>query len=90
MVWREVFPEIYLSEHEAAGQLQETKSVIQSESKSEWKLLLQPGISKAVLIGAAIAILGQFMGVNAVLYYGPSILKRRVCQEEMLCSAKYW
>ena len=72
---RSIFRKIYLSEHEAAGQLQETKSVIQSESKSEWKLLLQPGISKAVLIGAAIAILGQFMGVNAVLYYGPSIFE---------------
>lgn len=73
---RSIFRKIYLSEHEAAGQLQETKSVIQSESKSEWKLLLQPGISKAVLIGAAIAILGQFMGVNAVLYYGPSIFEQ--------------
>lgn len=32
-------------------------------------MLLQPGILKAVMIGVAIAILGQFMGVNAVLYY---------------------
>lgn len=49
--------------------------MVQSESKSDWKFLLQPGILKAVLIGAAIAILGQFMGVNAVLYYGPSIFE---------------
>jgi MFS family permease len=34
---------------------------------------MKPGIRKAVIIGAAIAILGQFMGVNAVLYYGPTI-----------------
>jgi len=46
----------------------------QREDKSaEWKALREPGILKAVLIGSAIAILGQFMGVNAALYYGPKI-----------------
>ncbi len=46
----------------------------QREDKSEeWKALREKGILKAVLIGSAIAILGQFMGVNAVLYYGPKI-----------------
>ena len=38
-----------------------------------WGELAKPGIVKAVLIGCAIAVLGQFMGVNAVLYYGPEI-----------------
>ena len=48
----------------------------QREDKSEeWKALREPGILKAVLIGSAIAILGQFMGVNAVLYYGPEIFQ---------------
>ena len=46
----------------------------QRQDKSEeWKALRERGILKAVLIGSAIAILGQFMGVNAVLYYGPKI-----------------
>ena len=36
---------------------------------------MKPGIFKAVIIGVCIAILGQFMGVNAVLYYGPSIFE---------------
>lgn len=54
----------------------ETKSVVRSEAKSDWRFLLQPEIFKAVLIGASIAILGQFMGVNAVLYYGPSIFEQ--------------
>ena len=42
---------------------------------AELKTVSRPPIRKAVLIGAAIAILGQFMGVNAVLYYGPSIFE---------------
>ena len=70
-----IFRTIYLSEVDVDTQLQDTKSVVQSETKSDWKFLLQPGIFKAVLIGAAIAILGQFMGVNAVLYYGPTIFE---------------
>ena len=46
----------------------------QRQDNSEaWKALRERGILKAVLIGSAIAILGQFMGVNAVLYYGPKI-----------------
>ena len=46
----------------------------QRQDNSEaWKALQERGILKAVLIGSAIAILGQFMGVNAVLYYGPKI-----------------
>ncbi|WP_373834787.1 MFS transporter, partial [Bacteroides heparinolyticus] len=52
-----------------------TKTAIASDTKSEWNVLLKPGIRKAVLIGVSIAILGQFMGVNAVLYYGPSIFE---------------
>ena len=64
---------IYGDDSEAAGQLEATRASIAGEVKSEWKTLLEPGIFKAVLIGSAIAILGQFMGVNAVLYYGPKI-----------------
>ncbi len=67
---------IYLSETEAAEQMEQTRSSIAGETKGEWKDLLQPGILKAVIIGSAIAILGQFMGVNAVLYYGPSIFEQ--------------
>ncbi|GAE16846.1 sugar porter family MFS transporter [Bacteroides pyogenes] len=66
---------IYHSLPLAKYQLSETKSVLTSESKSDWSILLKPGIFKAVIIGVCIAILGQFMGVNAVLYYGPSIFE---------------
>lgn len=64
---------IYREPAEAKAQQESTAASIAGETKSEWKALLRPGILKAVIIGSAIAILGQFMGVNAVLYYGPEI-----------------
>lgn len=68
-----ILQRIYGSPEDASAQLEATRASIAGEVKSEWKTLLEPGIFKAVLIGSAIAILGQFMGVNAVLYYGPKI-----------------
>ncbi|WP_321333336.1 sugar porter family MFS transporter [uncultured Bacteroides sp.] len=66
---------IYHSDNEVESQIAATREVISSDTKSEWSLLFQPGIFKAVIIGMCIAILGQFMGVNAVLYYGPTIFQ---------------
>ena len=68
-----VLGRIYPDSGEASAQMALTKASIEGEVKTEWKALLEPGIFSAVLIGSAIAILGQFMGVNAVLYYGPKI-----------------
>jgi sugar porter (SP) family MFS transporter len=70
-----IFSRIYNDTSVIAHQINETKSMLQSERKSDWKILLTPGIFRAVIIGVAIAMLGQFMGVNAVLYYGPSIFE---------------
>lgn len=72
---KRIFSKIYNKESVIGFQIGETKKMLQSEEKSDWKLLLSPGIFRAVLIGSAIAILGQFMGVNAVLYYGPTIFE---------------
>ncbi len=46
-----------------------------AKGSSGWSELKRPRMMLAVLIGVAIAILGQFMGVNAVLYYGPTIFE---------------
>lgn len=72
---RRILKRIYGSDEMAGEELNATREVVQNVTKSEWKLILKPGILKAVLIGVGIAILGQFMGVNAVLYYGPAIFE---------------
>lgn len=68
-----VYGKIYRTESEAQAEIAATEQSMGGENKGSWRDILKPGIFKAVLIGSAIAILGQFMGVNAVLYYGPKI-----------------
>jgi sugar porter (SP) family MFS transporter len=80
-----ILNKIYTTAEEVKHQISEAKSVISSATKSEWKTLLKPGIFKAVIIGVCIAILGQFMGVNAVLYYGPSIFKDAGMGDPLFC-----
>lgn len=63
-------------EETAIAQLKEIKQMVQLEVQSSWKLLFQHRYRTAMIIGISLAILGQFMGVNAVLYYGPSIFEQ--------------
>lgn len=74
---KSILSRIFSNKADVQAQINETNKVLneQSAEKSDWKILLQPGFRNAVLIGCAIAILGQFMGVNAVLYYGPTIFE---------------
>ena len=68
-----VLAKIYASDAEVKEEIETTQTSLMGESKGAWSDLLKPGILIAVIAGSAIAILGQFMGVNAVLYYGPKI-----------------
>ena len=68
-----VLSKIYGTQEEVKEEIDVTNASLKGETKGAWKDLLKPGIFIAVLVGSAIAILGQFMGVNAVLYYGPKI-----------------
>ena len=68
-----IFGKIYLNNEDATRELSNIRSAIGNEAHVEWRELLRPGVRKMVAVGVAIAILGQVLGVNAVLYYGPSI-----------------
>ena len=67
------FERIY-SQDKARREVDEIKDVISRETKSDWRLLLKPGFRTAMIVGVCLAMLGQFMGVNAVFYYGPKFL----------------
>jgi MFS transporter, SP family, arabinose:H+ symporter len=60
---------------EAEIQTNNIKTLIATETVSDWRMIFQPGFRMALFIGVALAMLGQLMGVNAVLYYGPTIFK---------------
>lgn len=68
-----VLSRIYNDKTEIDSQIRITKESLGEGNEGSWKDILKPGILLAVIAGSAIAILGQFMGVNAVLYYGPKI-----------------
>jgi len=69
-----ILKKIY-GEKEAGIQISNVKNLVASETSTNWRMLFQPGFRMALFIGVALAMLGQFMGVNAVLYYGPTIFK---------------
>ena len=67
-----VLSKIYADQEDIDNEITTTEESM-SGDRGSWSDLLKPGILLAVIAGSAIAILGQFMGVNAVLYYGPKI-----------------
>ncbi len=63
-----------MSEAAAEKEIGEIEQVLAQESTS-WRQLLAPGIRGAVVIGMSLAILSQFSGINAIIYYGPRIFE---------------
>jgi SP family arabinose:H+ symporter-like MFS transporter len=61
-------------EEVAKREITEIEETVALEGGS-WKLLLEPGIKMAVFIGVALAVLQQFTGIDAIIYYGPRIFE---------------
>lgn len=70
-----ILDRIYTRRADAEKEASETASVLKPDDRQGISAIFSPGILKAVIVGVCIAMLGQFMGVNAVLYYGPSIFE---------------
>jgi len=59
----------------AEKELVSINEAIAKEDKGSWKVLFQPGIRVAMFAGIFLAVLSQFTGINAIIYYGPRILE---------------
>lgn len=81
-----ILSRIYNLKETIKREVHATQNISAAEPTSgQWEYIRRhKGIIKAILIGMAIAILGQFMGVNAVIYYGPTIFKNVDLEDPLL------
>lgn len=64
------------SQADAEASLAEISAAMQEESQFSYRDLLRPKLRPAVMLGFAVAATNQLVGVNAVIYYAPTILKQ--------------
>ncbi len=60
-------------ESETETEINEIRESMESERKTK-NLALEPGIKLAVFLGVSLAVLQQFTGIDAIIYYGPRIM----------------
>jgi len=61
-------------ERESETEIKEIYESLETEEKSK-NLILEPGIKLAVFLGVSLAVLQQFTGIDAIIYYGPRIME---------------
>jgi SP family arabinose:H+ symporter-like MFS transporter len=61
-------------ENEAEQEIVEIEEAIENEKESK-NLILHPGIKLALFLGVSLAVLQQFTGIDAIIYYGPRIME---------------
>ncbi len=52
------------------------------QEKGKLRELFRPGLRTALLVAVGLSVFGQLTGINAVIYYGPEILKQAGIQFE--------
>ncbi|MEJ5993742.1 sugar porter family MFS transporter [Pedobacter sp. Du54] len=61
--------------NQPVGQIEaEQKKLTKQNDKGSYKELFAPSMRKALIIGILLPLFSQFSGINAIIYYGPSIL----------------
>ncbi len=70
---RSILTKIY-GRDSASREIKQIEETI-NMGKGSWSMLFEPGIKVAVLLGVALAVLAQFTGIDAIIYYGPRILE---------------
>lgn len=63
----------YLPSDERQKELQNIRSGVQHGSKPSFSTFFKSGLSLALVAGLGLAILQQFVGINTVIYYAPTI-----------------
>lgn len=53
--------------------LDEIQSTLREHKRVSWRELLRPGLRMALIVGVGLAILQQFVGINTIVYYAPTI-----------------
>jgi MFS transporter, SP family, arabinose:H+ symporter len=59
--------------YQSEAEVREITSEVKAEIGS-YKELLSPSLRKALILGILLPFLSQFSGINAIIYYGPTIL----------------
>jgi sugar porter (SP) family MFS transporter len=63
------------SPDDARAEIEEIESSAREESRWSWADLRRPQLRPALALGVGVAAVNQLVGVNAVIYYAPTILQ---------------
>ena len=72
---RSVLTRIHTAD-QAEQEIREIEAQLDEERRLSYRDLLRPSMRPAVMLGVAVAATNQLVGVNAVIYYAPTMLKQ--------------